>query len=43
MTQEELSVFNELRYLKADMLQTFAGINNVNFVMTTLERQAAIY
>ncbi len=41
MTQEELSVFNELRHLKADMLQTFAGINNVNFVMTTLERQAA--
>ncbi len=41
MTEEEASIFNELRILKADMLQKFAGINNVNFVMTTLERQAA--
>lgn len=40
-TAEERNIFNELRSLKADILQTFAGIDNVNFVMTTLERQAA--
>lgn len=40
-TAEERSIFNELRALKADILQTFVGIDNVNFVMTTLERQAA--
>jgi len=40
-TEEEFIIFNELRALKAEILRNFAGIENVNFVMTTLERQAA--
>lgn len=40
-TEEELAVVQELRALKTSILQNIVGIDNVNFVMTTLERQAA--
>ena len=40
-TEEERNIFDELRNLKVSILRNVAGIENVNFVMTTLERQAA--
>ena len=41
LTKDEKYVFDNLRKLKAEMLSNINGIKNVNFVMTTLERQAA--
>ena len=41
MTSEEEDVFTGLMNIKANILRTYAGIENINFVMTTLERQAA--